>query len=95
MENKVPSQLPADGLKKWSGYTLDDLRYQRAVNHVKMEVERERLATATHQIINRQQSGLGGGIMKKMFTGFTVIDYALLAYQATRQIRRIYRMFHK
>lgn len=95
MESKVPSQLPVDGLKKWSGYTLDDLRYQRAVNHVKMEVERELLATSVHQIINRQQSGFGGGIMKKMFTGFSVIDYALLAFQATKQIRKIYRVFKK
>ncbi len=95
MESKVPSQLPVDGLKKWSGYTLDDLRYQRAVNHVKMEMERERLASATRQFVDRKQSAFAGGMMRKMFTGFTVIDYALLAFQATKQIRKIYRLFKK
>lgn len=95
MESKVPSQLPVDGLKKWPGYTLDDLRYRRAVNHVKMEVERERLTTAVHQVVNRQQSAFAGGMVKKVFTGFTVIDYALLAFQATKQIRKIYRLFKR
>lgn len=95
MESKVPSQLPVVGLKKWSGYTLDDLRYQRAVNHVKMEVKREKLTSAAHQIMTRQQSGFAGGMMKKVFTGFTIVDYALLAFQATKQIRKIYRVFKR
>lgn len=95
MESKVPSQLPVDGLKPWSGYTLDDLRYRRAVNHVKMEMERERLAASAQRIVNRSQEGFSGGLMKKVFTGFSVLDYALLAFQAGKQIRRIYRLFHK
>ncbi len=95
METKVPSQLPQDGLKSWPGYTLDDLRYQRAVNHVKMEVERERLIAKAHRLVNRQQNMMGGGIARKLFSGFSVVDYALLAFHGVKYLRRIYRMVRR
>lgn len=95
MESNVPSQQPVDGLDKWAGYTLDDLRYRRAVNHVKMEMQRERLATAFQRFSALQRQGVGSGIMKKVFTGFSIVDYAVLALQTTRQIKKIYRLFHR
>ena len=95
METKVPSQQPVDGLKPWAGYTLDDLRYRRAVNQVKMEMERERFMARTTKIVNRQQNMFGGGVVKKIFTGFSILDYAMLAIQTGKQIRKIYRFFRK
>ena len=36
-----------------------------------------------------------GNLFKKLSTGFSVLDYALLAFQAGKQIHKIYRFFHK
>lgn len=92
--------LPAKethGLKNWSGYTLDELRYQRAINHVKMEMEKERVMLSANRIMCGKPSAeaSSSGLFRKVFTGFSILDYALLAFQAGKQIRKVYRFFKR
>ncbi len=92
--------LPAKetpGLKNWSGYTLDELRYRRAINHVKMEMEKERVMLSANRIISGKPSSeaSSSGLFRKVFTGFSILDYALLAFQAGKQFRKIYRFFKR
>ena len=73
------------------------MRYQRALNHVRIEVEKERIMSKTSQMYNRSAAMTlsTGNLFKKLSTGFSVLDYALLAFQAGKQIHKIYRFFHK
>ncbi len=97
MKEKNPVVLPDDGLEKWKGYSLSDLRYQRAINHVRMEMERERIANNMKHLQNMKNKlpFAGTGFLQKVFTGFSVFDYALLAITAGKQIRKVYRFFRK
>ena len=67
----------APGMKKWSGYTLDELRYRRAINHVKMEMEKERVMLSANRIMNGKPSSeeSSSGLFRKVFTGFSILDY--------------------
>lgn len=97
MKDKNPITAPDDGLEKWPGYSLADLRYQRALNHVRMEMERERLANSMTRLSDFKSKVHipGNGLMHKVFTSFSVLDYALLAITAGKQVRKIYRFFKK
>ncbi len=97
MKEKNPIIAPEDGLEKWRGYSLADLRYQRAINHVKMEMERERLGNRMAKL-NDMKVSLnlpGSGILHKIFAGFSILDYAILAITTGKQIRKVYRFFKK
>lgn len=87
----------SDALPKWPGYSLADLRYQRALNHVRMEMSRERLANSMTRIsdIKSRVSFPGNSLIQKIFTGFSIFDYALLAITTGKQIRKVYRFFKK
>ncbi|WP_289158668.1 hypothetical protein [uncultured Muribaculum sp.] len=97
MKEKNPVVVPDDGLEKWKGYTLADLRYQRAINHVRMEMERERLANSMTRLNDMKSKFTlpGNGLLQKVFAGFSIFDYALLAITTGKQIRKVYRFFKK
>lgn len=97
MKEKHPMHSSPTGLEDWPGYTLNDLRYQRAINNVKMAVEQERLMTNIDRMVNpKSRPGNGTpGLMQKMFNGLSVVDYGLMAYSAFKQIRRVYKMFRR
>ena len=98
MKEKHPVIVPDDGLEKWKGYTLADLRYQRAITHVRMEMERERLAnsmTRFSDMKGKLNFPGGNGLLQKVLAGFSVLDYALLAMSTVRQIRKVYKFFKR
>ena len=43
----LPPINTTDDSKSWKGFTLEDIRYRRAINTVKMEIEKERLMSET------------------------------------------------
>ena len=90
----MPKKEP-NGLKDWEGYTLDELRYRRAINHVKMEMEKERVMLSAKRIMSGKPSHESEGFFQKMFTGFSILDYALLAFQTGKQLRKVYRFFRR
>lgn len=82
--------------KEWKGLTLEDIRYRRAINHVRMEIEKERLMAEASQLMGGASRGLFNSPMaRKMFSGFSYIDYGVLAFQVFKQVKRIYRLFRR
>ena len=73
-----------DPVKKFKGYTIDELRY--------------RMAMATLQtMINESplNSNNSSGILGKMLRGLSFIDYALMGYSAFKSVRGIMGFFNK
>ncbi|MDE6177011.1 MAG: hypothetical protein K2F71_05650 [Paramuribaculum sp.] len=72
---------------EWRGYTIDELRYQRALTSARLEIQKERLLNQVNTI--RGSFGMleGRGIMGKMLRSLNYIDYAVLAFQAFRRLR--------
>jgi len=94
--NKLPPTSICEDSRQWKGLTLEDIRYRRAINHVKMEIEKERLLSQTSQLVGNTTQGLMSSSMaRKMFSGFSYIDYGVLAFQVFKQVQRVYRLFRR
>lgn len=95
--DSLPPHDPASSAKRWSGYTIDDLRYSHAVNHVKMEMVREQLMSKASKVTNfKMLDSLGGNkLLGKILSGFSMLDYGILAFQGVRQATRLYHFFKK
>lgn len=93
----LPHHDPASAAPRWNGYTIDDLRYRRAVNHVKIEMARQQLAAKVAGATSMRALGSlkGGRLLGRLMSGLSAFDYALLAYQGARQAVRLYRLFHR
>jgi hypothetical protein len=92
--NKIGKENLVDTASEWRGYTLDDLRYKRAVNHVKMEVAKERVMISVGKFTNfKTPSFASSKLVGKIFSSFSVIDYLLIAFQTGKQVRKIFRLF--
>lgn len=76
----------------WDGYTLDELRYQRALNMARLEIEKEKLNAG----ITEMRRGLptinsGHGILSKIAGSLSYIDYAVLAFRIFRTVSKAFR----
>ena len=95
--DSLPPHDPASSAKRWSGYTIDDLRYRRAVNHVKMEMVREQLRSKAAKVSNFKMLDTfkSNRLIGKILSGFSMLDYGILAFQGVRQATRLYQFFKK
>lgn len=95
-EKQIPPVSIVDESREWKGLTLEDIRYRRAINHVRLEIEKERLMSATSQLVGNTTQGLFSSSMaRKLFSGFSYLDYGVLAFQVFKQSRKIFRLFRR
>ena len=80
----------------WKGYSIDELRYQRALATIKCELEKDKLKSAFATI---KQGGLpmafGGnrsGLLSRVLGALDIADYSLIAFKLGR---RIYKLFNR
>lgn len=93
---QLPPVSICDESREWKGLTLEDIRYRRAINHVKMEIEKERLMSETSQLVGNTTQGLFSSSMaRKLFSGFSYLNYGVLAFQVFRQFQKVYRLFRR
>lgn len=85
MANKTVPHHAAD----WSGYTIDELRYQRAINSARLEIQKERLLNQVATIRGTFGTVEGKGIFGKMIRSLNYFDYAVLAFQTVRRMRSL------
>lgn len=87
----------------FAGYTLDELRYQRALIALKREFCKESIietADKLHKMSpfsSEGQKGMTkhiGSLPGKILTGLSYFDYATLGFTAFNTIRKIYSLFH-
>ncbi len=81
----------------WRGYTLEELRFQRAYTIARIEIEKNRLRSyaAASMQGNIIPKGTGGSLLLKLFSAFNYIDYAVLAYKLGKTIFSVTRMFRR
>lgn len=77
----------------WNGYSLDELRYQRAVTLAHLEIEKEKLALAAADAREGIPvvGGMRSGIMAKIAGSLSYVDYVVLAFRTFRTISRAIR----
>lgn len=100
-ENNLASQ----SVETFNGYTLDEIKYQRALVALKAEFCKEKIisefnTTKKNSIVGRFQSGDGiglfkSGIFNKMAKSLNYIDYLLVGTAAYKSVRSIMSLFRK
>lgn len=77
--------------KEWEGYTMHELKMHRAVNAVRLEIEKEKLSASMNRTFD---SGLGhiGGFLAKNFSPLAKgVGLATTAYGVYRKVRSLIR----
>lgn len=77
----------------WKGFTLDELRYRRALSLVKREIGRNELMNSVNNVKTRvSDNGIRGlmannSLMKKM----KLTDYLLLGFKVSNTFYKLWR----
>lgn len=89
--------------EKFSGYTMEDLRYQRALVALKREYSKESVMLGMNKLYKRGVNPLsdknGSSLMKasgvagKIISGLNYVDYILLGISAFTTLRKITGFF--
>lgn len=78
--------------ESWNGYTLDELRYQRAYTSARMEIQRAELQRNISSFsLTGSGPNVNSGILGKMFNSLGYIDIGIFAFKMGRRIFRIFR----
>lgn len=90
--------------EEFEGYTIEELRYQRALLALKKEFAKEKAMKETQQIkeqiplLNGRTQSAGSftsGLLGKFMKGLGFADYLILGYQALRIGRKMGTLFKK
>lgn len=85
-------QLPHnDTTKPFKGYTLDELRYNRAYLLAVCEMQKMRLMQRVDAAKNTMPGFTGSGIVGKIMGSLNYVDYALIAFRIISKVSRIFR----
>lgn len=85
MKNNSESRGPVE---EWKGYDLNQLQMRRAVNLVRIEVERQRLAEAYNGVMDSPGGRIASSIVSYLPSVFSISS---IAYSAVRTLRSIFR----
>ncbi len=91
--NSKPVANGKDGAQ-WKGYTLEQLRFQRALAAIKSEVAKERITAKLSQAKAQASSGnvrsllFGSDVIGRLKT----VDYLLIGYKVSKLS---YKLWHK
>lgn len=75
----------------WQGYTIDELRYQRALNSARLEIQKERLLNEVETMKGTFGVMQPSGIFGKMLKSLNFIDYGIIAFQTVRRVSALFR----
>lgn len=84
----MPTQLPGD--KKWKGYTLEQLSYERTVALARIEVEKE-VATVNYGLARKGNFGLTASLFSRITNVLTYTDYIVIAVQLYRSLSPLFK----
>lgn len=78
---------------EWSGYTLEELRYQRALTTARIEISRELLMLQATQLYKGKMLPHPGrgGIFSRMLSTLSIFDYAILAIRIGHKLTSAFR----
>lgn len=99
-ENQTLVEIP------FNGYTIDEIRYQRALLALKADFCKEKIIVNYNEIVGRYAIGknntglLNKGIFKseiiaKMFKNLNYLDYIFVGFTAFKTIRSVFSIFRR
>lgn len=91
---------------KFKGYTLEEIRYQRALVALQKEFCKTKLNRNIHNLQKANPltsasasasslPGKFGAIAGKLLTGLNYLDYAMIGFSAFNSVRKVFSFFHR
>jgi hypothetical protein len=85
---------PVKPVAEWQGYTMDELRFQRALALIKLETEKDRLNQKIRVKIEETKSatsavGFSTNIFKRVSSKMKFIDYALIGFNIAKFVLKL------
>lgn len=74
---------------EWSGLTLDEIRYARALTRARIEISREMFATRASALYQGKDLTTGQStLLGKMLGALNWLDYGLIAFRILSKFKR-------
>lgn len=90
---------------KFTGYTLEEIRYQRALVALQKEFCKTKILRNVRNLQKtnplspssaaKSMPGKVGFVATKLISGLNYLDYAMLGFSVFSSARKIYSFFHK
>lgn len=87
-------QLPHSE-ENWRGYTMDEMMYQKAFLLARMEVSKTKLMNQAADLRSGFPGVSSGSIWSKLLSGFSYVDYAVLAFKIGSRVVRLVRTLRR
>lgn len=82
--------------RRWTGYTLEELRNQRTIVNARIMIERHRLATNVDRLretfVARSKPA---SVVSRMFSALTYIDWAVMGITVIRKVAPLFSSNHR
>ncbi len=101
----IPARNTADEPAVFNGYTLQELRYQRALASLKKEFAKEKALAGLNAMkektafgrLSGKVSSLGkaGGLLPKVLSSLNYADYAMLGFSVFGTVRKVWKFFKR
>lgn len=94
-QNKLQNSGASGGTSQpeWRGYTLEELRYQRALAAIRCEIGSEKLKSSVANI----QNGVKNNGLRSLFfssnvlSGLKFADYLILGFKLSRLVSKLWK----
>lgn len=90
---------------QFKGYTLEEIRYQRALVALQKEFCKTKILRNVHNLQKsnplapssavKSMPGKVGFVASKLLTGLNYLDYAMLGFSLFSSARKVYSFFHR
>ncbi len=80
---------------EWGGYTLEELRFQRAVNTARLEIQKERLIAYFRGVQSSAGLANTSGWFGRIFNSFSYFEYGIMAFRLVRRAFSTFKKFRK
>lgn len=91
--NKINAGNRVLAEKKWRGYSLEELRYRRALNEVEIVVEKDKLKRWVSG--TSLQNEAGTSMLAKAIGALSYMDYVILAIKFATRMAKLYRVLKR
>lgn len=87
MNNNIPTSASSG---PWKGLSLDEIRYQRALTEIRIEISKEKLKASAQGLTPNSSKGFKSkSILSKMLGALSWIDYGVMAITIGSKLRKI------
>ncbi len=97
----VPRQEPA---KKFSGFTIDELRYKIVYTTLQREFCKDKLMSSVRKTIDstpfmssgkKGGSGFGGTVLSGLLRGLSYADYFVVGFSLFKSVKSIFKLIRR